>query len=228
MKKTIIIVSSTFIIVAVALFFLFRDNERIYFEFCNEHIIIEEFDIAQNPWYNPDRIDSLENFIYRAQLLSNATRTDLERAMLRYEFTLFIFNYQRTMFLKTFNGIPTNTGYGYSFGSFFKSEETITARQAYEFLQDPRNDPRNFEGEIIPQIEYSEVRSIHILHRIITRNGQLYPVIFVTKNYYDLDGNIRSFSQAINTATGERGRIVHPVDESDDPRDFVREPTFPW
>jgi len=170
------------------------------FEFCNDHIIIVEFDKTQSLLY-PDRIDSLLSRIESWREDSNATRENLIYAMQFYEFTV-ITDPLGAMYMKSFNGIATNDWYNYFYGSFFKSNETITSEIAWEFLQDPRNDPRNFSGRIpLEQLGDVEVYRVRVEPRIIYRNGILYPKIFVNVDFPGARG-ITTTGFSINTATG--------------------------
>jgi len=203
MKKTIIISSiiSFIIVITIALFFVLKVAiDRTYFVFCNDHINIPVFDITMDPRYEENKelyIAVMESI----QRSSNATINDFLRDLERYEFIICENSepYHRMVYMKAFNGVETNDWYWYVRGSWIKSFETITAREAYEFLRDPRN----FAGEIIfPEVIYGELINEGFWPCIVQRDGVLYPLILVTRRYRFSDGRTRGIEVIVNTATG--------------------------
>ena len=195
------------------------------FVFNNDHIILEEYDMTQSEFYqrayeedDPEWLEMLDERIELSREVSNATVEDLERALQQYEFYVRKIREDAILYMKSFNGIPTNDWYRRSYGYYFKSYETITSEMAWEFLQDPRNDPRNFEGEIpLPNMGDYTLYLIHIQPMIVLRDGQLYSIIFVHIYFYDADDRLQFVGRNINAATGG----VYEWDT------FPNAPTFP-
>jgi len=175
------------------------------------------------PRYNSEEHNLLLLLVQSFEDLSNATEDDLIHDMGIYEFTAIPFNDVSDMvYMKTFNGIPTNDWYWFILGSWIKSYETITNEMAWEFLQDPQNDPRNFD---VSQVEFPRLDDREIVtskdyeYRIVLHNGNLYPLVSIWWRFYDSDGFSRGVSKIVNTATGGHYNI-------DDFPNF--DPRLPW
>jgi len=208
MKKVIFISTVLFIVISLALFLIQCNTNREYFIFCNEHIVVDEFDMTQSDLYKDGMVEILLQIISDFEERSNATEDDFRRDLERYEFFICEFNTSTSMtFMKTFSGIPTNDWYWYMYGSWIKSYETITARQAHDFLQDLRNDPRNFDlSELTEQLNYSGAFGIRIEYRLVLHEGALYPLIWIGWQFYGPDGSRRRAETIINAASGEHYR----------------------